>query len=122
MGRVVSTQSTFFFFFFFFGLLLLDLLNLRLIAVLVALLLLLILVVIVVVDLLVDGLLGPKRDRVVDELRVLLHQVLEAALLEVLQLVLLEVAADARAAAQRLAGAVLGHGERAARGRLPNVL
>jgi hypothetical protein len=59
------------------GLVLLDLLDLRLVVV-VALLLLLVLVV-VVVDLLVDGLLGPERDRVVDELRVLLDEVLEPA-------------------------------------------
>merc|ERR1712054_266562 len=74
------------------GLLLVDLLNLGLIA--IALLLLVLLIVVVVVDLLVDRLLGPQRDRVVDELRVLLDEVLEAALLKVLELVLLKVARD----------------------------
>merc|ERR1719487_1089894 len=102
-------------------LVLLDLLDLGLVAVL-ALLVVVVVVVVVVVDLLVDGLLGPQRDRVVDELRVLLHQVLEAALLEVLELVLLEVARDLRAAPERLAVGVLPHGERAAGRRLPDVL
>merc|ERR1719487_842816 len=102
-------------------LLLRHLLGLGLVAVL-ALLLLVVVVVVVVVDLLVDRLLGPQRDRVVDELRVLLHQVLEAALLEVLELVLLEVARDLGAAPERLAVGVLPHGERAAGRRLPDVL
>ena len=103
------------------GLLLVDLLDLGLVVVL-AVLLLLLLIVVVVVDLLVDGLLRPERDRVVDELRVLLHQVLEAALLEVLQLVLLEVARDLGAAAERLGLGVLLDGERAAGRGLPDVL
>merc|ERR1719454_1036182 len=102
-------------------LLLLDLLNLGLVAI-VAVLLLVLLVVLVVADLLVDRLLGPEGDRVVDELRVLLHQVLEATLLDVLELVLLQVAGDARAAAERLALAVLLDGEGPARRRLPDVL
>merc|ERR1719261_233787 len=95
------------------GLLLVDLLDLRLVVVL-AVLLLLLLVIVIVVDLLVDRLLGPERDRVVDELAVLLDQVLEAALLEVLQLVLLEVARNLGAAAERLGLGVLLDGERAA--------
>merc|ERR1712054_41903 len=73
-------------------LLLVDLLNLRLVA--VVLLLLVLVLVIVVINLLVDRLLGPEADRVVDELGVLLDEVLEAALLKVLELVLLEVAGD----------------------------
>merc|ERR1719311_253016 len=60
--------------------------------------LLVVVLVIVVIDLLVDRLLGPEADRVVDELRVLLDEVLEAALLKVLELVLLEVAGDLGAA------------------------
>merc|ERR1719298_47194 len=101
--------------------LLLDLLDLGLVALLLVLLLLLLLLV-VVVHLLVDRLLGPQADRVVDELAVLLDEVLEAALLEVLELVLLEVARDLGAAAQRLRLRVLLHGERAAGRRLPNEL
>mmetsp|Transcript_23684 Transcript_23684/g.67877 ORF Transcript_23684/g.67877 Transcript_23684/m.67877 type:complete len:618 (-) Transcript_23684:487-2340(-) len=100
--------------------LLVDLLDLGLVAVL--LLLLVLLLVLVVVHLLVHRLLGPERDRVVDELGVLLDQVLEAALLEVLELVLLEVAHDLGAAPERLAVRVLAHREGAARRRLPDVL
>merc|ERR1719258_368618 len=100
--------------------LLVDLLDLGLVAVL--LLLLVLRLVLVVVHLLVHRLLGPERDRVVDELGVLLDQVLEAALLEVLELVLLEVAHDLGAAPERLAVRVLAHGEGAARRRLPDVL
>ena len=43
-------------------------------------------------DLFLGGLLSPKRDGVADELTVLLHQVLQSALLNVLQLVLLQKA------------------------------
>merc|ERR1719261_970370 len=102
------------------GLLLVDLLNLGLVA--VVLLLVVLLLVVVVIHLLVDGLLGPQRDRIVDKLRVLLDEVLEAALLEVLELVLLEVARDLRATAERLRLGVLLDRERAAGRRLPNVL
>merc|ERR1719454_1509720 len=101
-------------------LLLVDLLDLGLVA--LVLLGLLLLLVIVVVHLLVHRLLGPERDRVVDELGVLLDQVLEAALLEVLELVLLEVAHDLGAAPERLAVRVLAHREGVARRRLPDVL
>merc|ERR1712138_331686 len=73
-------------------LLLVDLLNLRLVA---------LVLLIVVINLLVDRLLGPEADRVVDELGVLLDEVLEAALLKVLELVLLEVAGDLGATAER---------------------
>merc|ERR1740138_1017480 len=86
------------------GLLLVDLLDLRLVAVVV---------------LLVDRLLGPERDRVVDELGVLLDEVLEAALLDVLQLVLLEEARNLGATAERLALGVLLDSEGAASRRLP---
>lgn len=44
----------------------------------------------VIRDLLLGGLLSPKRDGVTDELTVLLHQILQSALLNVLQLVLLQ--------------------------------
>merc|ERR1719482_2040796 len=81
-------------------LLLIDLLNLRLVA--VVLLLLVLVLVIVVINLLVDRLLGPEADRVVDELGVLLDEVLEAALLKVLELVLLQVAGDLGATAEGL--------------------
>mmetsp|Transcript_24215 Transcript_24215/g.78143 ORF Transcript_24215/g.78143 Transcript_24215/m.78143 type:complete len:287 (-) Transcript_24215:9-869(-) len=100
-------------------LLLLNLLNLGLVAITLLLFLVLILVV---VHLFVHRLLGPERDGVVDELGVLLDQVLEAALLEILQLVLLEVARDLGAAAERLALGILAHSEGAARGGLPDVL
>ena len=60
--------------------------------------------------------------RVVDELGVLLDEVLEAALLEVLELVLLQVARDLGAAPEGLSLGVLAHRERAASRRLPNVL
>ncbi len=46
----------------------------------------------VIRDLLLGGLLSPKRDGVADELTVLLHQILQSALLDVLQLVLLQKA------------------------------
>merc|ERR1719446_1456943 len=59
----------------------LDLLNLGLVAIL---LLLLVFLVIVVIDFLVDSLLGPERDRIVDELRVLLHKIFQTTLLNVL--------------------------------------
>ena len=52
--------------------------------------------------------------RVVDELGVLLDEVLEAALLEELELVLLHEELDLGAAAELLARGVAAHGERAA--------
>merc|ERR1719446_1607327 len=69
---------------FLFLLLFLDLLNLGLVAIL--LLLLVFFVVVVVIDFLVDSLLGPERDRIVDELRVLLHKIFQTTLLNVLKL------------------------------------
>ena len=51
----------------------------------------LLILVLVIINLLFGGLLSPQADGIVDELAVLLDQVLEAALLQVLQLVLLEV-------------------------------
>jgi hypothetical protein len=46
----------------------------------------------VIRDLLLGGLLSPKRDGVADELTVLLHQVLQSALLNIFQLILLQKA------------------------------
>mmetsp|Transcript_8368 Transcript_8368/g.18980 ORF Transcript_8368/g.18980 Transcript_8368/m.18980 type:complete len:674 (+) Transcript_8368:222-2243(+) len=82
---------------------------------------LLVLLLVVILNLLLGGLLGPERDGVRDELAVLLHEVLDAALLEVLELVLLEVEHDLRSTSEVLRG-VLAHGERATSLRLPAVL
>ena len=91
--------------------------------VVVVVLLVLVVVVVVVRDLLLLRLLDVELDREADELRVLLHEVLEAALLEVLGHVLLHREDDARAAADALGlGRVGGDRERAARGGLPRVL
>merc|ERR1711972_620819 len=99
--------------------LLLLLFFLGLILLLIVLLLILV-VVVVVVHLLVDGLLCPQRDRVIDEFGVLLYEVLEAALLDVLELILLQIAGNLRATAEGLSIGVLLHGERTASGRLPD--
>ncbi|CAH0377059.1 unnamed protein product, partial [Pelagomonas calceolata] len=99
---------------------LVDVLDLRGVVVLVALLLV---VIVVVRDLLLLRLLDVELDREADELRVLLHEVLEAALLEVLGHVLLHREDDARAAADALGlGRVRRHRERAAGRGLPRVL
>merc|ERR1719446_1725733 len=100
-------------------LLFLDLLNLGLVAIL---LLLLVFLVVVVIDFLVDSLLGPERDRIVDELRVLLHKIFQTTLLNVLKLVLLEVAGDLGAAAERLAIGVFLDRKGATGSGLPDVL
>merc|ERR1719359_2277606 len=76
---------------------LIDLLDLRLVAVL-ALLLLGLLLILRVGDLLLVRLLHVKLDREADELGVLLHQVLEAALLQEFGLVLLQRQDELRAA------------------------
>mmetsp|Transcript_6459 Transcript_6459/g.16731 ORF Transcript_6459/g.16731 Transcript_6459/m.16731 type:complete len:555 (+) Transcript_6459:414-2078(+) len=65
--------------------------------------------VFVVADLLVDRLLSPVGDGVADELAVLLHKVLDAALLQVLHLVLLQVQHYLGTAAQGLALRVARH-------------
>merc|ERR1719316_1113567 len=93
------TSLIFFVFFFFLRLGLVDVLDLGRVVVLVALLLV---VVVVVRDLLLLRLLDVQLDGEADELRVLLHEVLEAALLEVLGHVLLHREDDARAAADAL--------------------
>ena len=80
-----------------------------------------ILLSLVVGNLLLGGLLGPQGDGVGDELGVLLDEVLQAALLEVLELVVLEVEDHLGTAAHGL-GVVLGHGEGAASLGLPPVL
>jgi hypothetical protein len=64
----------------------------------------------------------PQRDRVLNELRVLLDDLLEALLLEKLELVLLEEQLDLAAAAELLAGRVVLDRELAARRRLPQIL
>merc|ERR1719284_752368 len=78
-------------------LLLVDVLDLGLVVIT-----LLVIVVVVVRHLLLRRLLDVELDRESDELRVLLHEILEAALLEVLRHVLLHRELDARAAADAL--------------------
>mmetsp|Transcript_17764 Transcript_17764/g.57462 ORF Transcript_17764/g.57462 Transcript_17764/m.57462 type:complete len:716 (-) Transcript_17764:251-2398(-) len=78
------------------------------------------LLLLVVGDLLLGGLLGPQGDGVGDELGVLLDEVLEAALLEVLELVLLHVEHDLAPALDLLVLG-LGDGEGAAGVGLPDV-
>ena len=69
-------------------------------------------------NLLRDG----ELDRVRDELGVLLDNVLDALLLEVLELVLLEVETDLGTAAEGRVDGVGRDGEGATGGRLPDVL
>merc|ERR1719359_2343205 len=76
---------------------LVNLLDLRLVA-LLAFLLLGLLLILRIGHLLLAGLLHVKLDREPDELRVLLHQVLEPALLQELRLILLEAQDDLRPA------------------------
>ncbi|WVZ83180.1 hypothetical protein U9M48_030351 [Paspalum notatum var. saurae] len=76
----------------------------------------------VVADLLLGGLLGPEIDRIADELGVLLDEVLEAALLQVLELVVLEEERDLGAPPEALPGGVERDGEGATGLRLPHVL
>mmetsp|Transcript_11498 Transcript_11498/g.32255 ORF Transcript_11498/g.32255 Transcript_11498/m.32255 type:complete len:727 (+) Transcript_11498:2001-4181(+) len=92
-----------------------DLLDLSLLGLVLLLLL-------VVANLFLDGLLDPARDRVGDELAVLLDQVLDPALLEVLHLVLLEVQNHLGPATQLLALRIPGNGEGATGLGLPDVL
>ena len=69
------------------------------------------------------NLLGHRQlDGVGDELGVLLNDLLDALLLEVLQLVLLEVEADLGTAAERRVDGVGGDGQSTSSGRLPDVL
>mmetsp|Transcript_28972 Transcript_28972/g.61126 ORF Transcript_28972/g.61126 Transcript_28972/m.61126 type:complete len:729 (-) Transcript_28972:69-2255(-) len=98
-----------------------DLLDLALL--LLALLLLgrRVLLGLVVADLLLGGLLRPQGDGVADELAVLLDEVLDALLLEVLELVLLQVEHHLRAALHVFAVVPLD-GEGAAGLGLPDVL
>merc|ERR1712017_71976 len=98
-------------------LVLIDLLDLRLVAILIVVLIL----VLVVGDLLLGGLLHPEGDRVVDELRVLLDELLDALLVEVLLLVVLEVEDDLGATGE-VSVRVIGHSEGTASGGLPDVL
>merc|ERR1719313_2623191 len=98
-------------------LILIDLLDLRLVAILIVVLIL----VLVVGDLLLSGLLHPEGDRVVDELRVLLDELLDALLVEVLLLVVLEVEDDLGATGE-VSVRVIGHSEGTASGGLPDVL
>ncbi|GET90669.1 heat shock protein 83 [Leishmania tarentolae] len=96
---------------------LLHLLDLRLLLVLAGLLRILL---VLVRHLLLRRLLHHQLDVVADELGVLLDQFLQAARLQVLQLVLLEVQRDARAALHVRVRRARDR-ERAARGRLPDV-
>merc|ERR1719420_2032950 len=95
-----------------------DLLDL---ALLLLTLLLVLLLSLVVAHLLLGGLLSPQGDGVRDELRVLLHEVLDALLLEVLELVVLEVQHHLRSTLD-LATVVPLDGEGAASLGLPDVL
>mmetsp|Transcript_85951 Transcript_85951/g.240539 ORF Transcript_85951/g.240539 Transcript_85951/m.240539 type:complete len:294 (-) Transcript_85951:7-888(-) len=104
-------------------LLLVDLLDLRLVA-LRALFLLLLFLLVGVRHLLLLALLDVELDGEADELRVLLHEILQAPLLQELRLVLFQVADDLRAtldlAVHKLR--VLLHRERAAGAGLPDIL
>merc|ERR1719506_1165031 len=98
-------------------LVLIDLLNLWLVVIAILVLIL----ILIVGDLLLGGLLDPEGDRVVDELGVLLDELLDAFLVEVLLLVILEVEDDLGTAGEVLVR-IWGDGEGAASGRLPDVL
>merc|ERR1719247_484274 len=98
-------------------LILIDLLNLWLVIIAVLILVL----ILIVGDLLLGGLLDPEGDRVVDELGVLLDELLDALLVEVLLLVILEVEDDLGTAGQVLVR-VWGDGEGTTSRRLPDVL
>ena len=71
---------------------------------------------------LLDLLRDNELDRVGDELGVLLHDLLDALLLKVLELVLLQPQANLRTAAKRRIHGVWRDGEGATGGRLPDVL
>merc|ERR1719247_3681022 len=98
-------------------LILIDLLNLWLVIIAVLILVL----ILIVGDLLLGGLLDPEGDWVVDELGVLLDELLDALLVEVLLLVVLEVEDDLGTAGQVLVR-VWGDGEGTTSRRLPDVL
>eukprot|EP01137_Pigoraptor_chileana_P011499 Opistho-2@62467 len=111
------------------GRLLLDLLRLLVLALLVvlnllnlALLLLLILVLLLVADVLLRLLDDLKLDRVANELRVLFHDLLDLLLLGVLELVLLHLKDEHRAAAETGSLGVDLDGEAATGRRLPDIL
>mmetsp|Transcript_40565 Transcript_40565/g.79943 ORF Transcript_40565/g.79943 Transcript_40565/m.79943 type:complete len:755 (+) Transcript_40565:170-2434(+) len=104
---------------------LLLLLNLGLVIVLFLLfliVLLLFLLLLVIGDLLLCGLLDRELDGEADELGVLLDQILEASLLKVFGLILLQVKDDSGATAERLRALVLCDGEGATGRGLPDVL
>ena len=75
-------------------------------------------------DLLLGGLLDVELDRETDELGMLLDEILEAALLEVLGLILLQVKDNLGTALDLTVGLllILGDGERTTGGGLPDVL
>mmetsp|Transcript_20449 Transcript_20449/g.35154 ORF Transcript_20449/g.35154 Transcript_20449/m.35154 type:complete len:257 (-) Transcript_20449:210-980(-) len=74
----------------------------------------------VIGDLFLGCLLNLQHDRVIDELGMLLHQILDPALFEVLLLIFLEVKEDAGSASMERLG-VLRHSECTAGGGLPLV-
>ena len=86
------------------------------------LILLLFLLLLVVRDLLVSLLLHEQPDRVADELAVLLYDLLDALLLQILALILLDVEGDLGAATKGFAADVGAQGEATASRRLPDVL
>jgi len=105
-------------------LLLIHLLDLGLVTLLTLFLLLLLILLLRVSHFLLLGLLHIEFNGEPDELRVLLHQILQPTLLQELGLVLLEIA-DHLGATLDLSVhqlSVLLHGERASCGRLPDVL
>uniref|UniRef100_A0A2M4A0C1 Uncharacterized protein n=1 Tax=Anopheles triannulatus TaxID=58253 RepID=A0A2M4A0C1_9DIPT len=104
-------------------LIILSVLQLWLIVLLILLLLLFLLVILglIVAHLLLALLLHQQLDRIADELRVLVDDLLDLALLQVLQLVLLDVQHNLGTAAKRLS-AIGAHGERTSGRRLPHVL
>mmetsp|Transcript_16272 Transcript_16272/g.29323 ORF Transcript_16272/g.29323 Transcript_16272/m.29323 type:complete len:725 (-) Transcript_16272:113-2287(-) len=73
-------------------------------------------------DLLIYSLLGPKGDRVADELTMLLYELLNAALFKILQLILLEVKNDLGTTAQDFALSVTLNSKRTTSLRFPDVL
>mmetsp|Transcript_34651 Transcript_34651/g.70026 ORF Transcript_34651/g.70026 Transcript_34651/m.70026 type:complete len:207 (+) Transcript_34651:1291-1911(+) len=78
------------------GVILIDLLNLRLVRIVHIVVLI---IIVIVGNLLLRGLFGVKLDGETDELGMLLHQILDALLLQVLRHILLEVEDDASSAA-----------------------
>ena len=96
-------------------LLILDFLNLGL--VIITLLLL-----IVLLNLLLDLLGGDELDRVRDEFRVLLDDILDLLLLEVFELILLHLKDHLSTTTERRVGSVGSDGEGSSSGRFPDVL